>query len=310
MDNNLGTKKDESGQDIYVCKYCDFSTCHFGHWKRHLKTRKHMDNKWITMDNKKDQNEPEEYTCEKCDFFTCECGKSYKYKSGLCKHKKKCTYVPEKENILDESHNDTIIVKTKMTKEEMLLNIIEKQQKQIDQLLAPVTGLCEAATAGKFGNTTNNNIGTQNNIMVYLNENCSNAMSIQDFVGKLSMTIKDLQSLKNDKPLAIADIVKRNLEPLSLNERPLHSTESDWYIKDKKEGWQEDDGEKIVKNVEHGIIKNWPKVYEAEHPNWLSTEKGQNEYVELTNATTSKMAIKAKRKLKMNLQKNCNISED
>ena len=187
MDNNLGTKKDESGRDIFVCKYCDFSTCHFGHWKRHLKTRKHMDNKWITMDNNKDGKTPDT-------MFTCECGKTYKYKSGLCKHKKKCTYNPEKENITGETHNETIIVKTKMSKEEMLLNIIEKQQKQIDRLLAPVTGVCEAAAAGKFGNTTNNNIGTQNNIMVYLNENCSNTMSIQDFVGKLSMTIKDLQS--------------------------------------------------------------------------------------------------------------------
>ena len=303
MDNNLGAKTSQNEPTIYTCKHCHYTTCKIGNWKRHLKTRKHMDNKWITMDNNKDGKTPDT-------MFTCECGKTYKYKSGLCKHKKKCTYNPEKENITGETHNETIIVKTKMSKEEMLLNIIEKQQKQIDRLLAPVTGVCEAAAAGKFGNTTNNNIGTQNNIMVYLNENCSNAMSIQDFVGKLSMTIKDLQSLKDDKPLAIADIVKKNLEPLSLTERPLHSTESDWYVKDKKEGWQEDDGEKIVKNVEHGIIKNWPKVYEAENPNWISTEKGQNEYVELTNATTSKLEVKAKRKLKMKLQKDCNISED
>lgn len=308
MDNNLGTEKHEKNTSNYHCEKCDFFTSHLGLWKRHIKTRKHMDNKWITMDNKKDTKTPET-------MFACECGKTYKYKSGLCKHKKKCTYIPEKDPLSNETHNDTIIVKTKMSKEEMLLNIIEKQQKQIDRLLAPVTSVCEAAAAGKFGNTTtttnNNNIGTQNNIMVYLNENCSNAMSIQDFVGKLSMTINDLQSLKDDKPLAIADIVKKNLAPLSLTDRPIHSTsDSAWFIKDKEDGWQEDDGEKIVKNAEHGIIKNWPKVYEAEHPNWLSTEKGQNEYVELTNATTSKMAIKAKRKLKMNLQKNCNISED
>jgi len=94
-----------------------------------------------------------------------------------------------------------------------------------------------------------------------------------------------------------------------LNERPMHSTASDWYVKDKQEGWQEDDGEKIVKNVEHGIIKNWSKVYETENPNWLSTDNGQNEYVELTNATTSNMAGTAKSKLKNKIAKECSIKK-
>ena len=304
MDNYLGAKTSQNEPTIYTCKHCDYTTSKIGNWKRHLKTRKHMDNKWITMDNKKDENEPET-------TFTCECGKSYKYKSGLCKHKKKCTYIPEKENISDETHNDTIIVKTKMSKEEMLLNIIEKQQKQIDQLLAPVTGVCEAAAAGKFGNTTNNNIGTQNNIMVYLNENCSNAMSIQDFVGKLSMTINDLQSLKDDKPLAIADIVKKNLAPLSLTDRPIHSTsDSAWFIKDKEDGWQEDDGEKIVKNAEHGVNKEWANVFQDNNPDWKNNEKHQDEYCKISLAATSSMNKQSKRKLKRKLAKTCQIQKD
>ena len=82
MDNNLGTKKHEKSTSKYHCEKCDYSTSHMGLWKRHLKTRKHMDNKWITMDNKKNENEPDT-------MFTCECGKSYKYKTGLCKHKLK-----------------------------------------------------------------------------------------------------------------------------------------------------------------------------------------------------------------------------
>ena len=304
MDNNLGTKKDESGRDIFVCKYCDFSTCHFGHWKRHLKTRKHMDNKWITMDNKKDENEPET-------MFTCECGKSYKYKSGLCKHKKKCTYIHEEDQQYDNPDDTKIVVKESLSKEEMLLNIIEKQQKQIDQLLAPVTGVCEAMKDGKLGNTTNNNIGTQNNIMVYLNENCSNAMSIQDFVGKLSMTINDLQSLKDDKPLAIADIVKKNLAPMSITDRPIHSTsDSAWFIKDKEDGWQEDDGEIIVKNAEHGVNKEWANVYAENDPNWAVNEKSQDEYCKISLAATSEMNKRSKKKLKRRLAKSCLLPKD
>ena len=304
MDNNLGTEKHEKNTSKYHCKKCDFSTCHLGLWKRHLKTRKHMDNKWITMDNKKDEKTPDT-------MFTCECGKSYKYKSGLCKHKKKCDYVDGDDEMSVCEEPTKIVVKEKLSKEEMLLSIIEKQQKQIDQLLAPVTGVCEAMKDGKLGNTTNNNIGTQNNIMVYLNENCSNAMSIQDFVGKLSMTINDLQSLKDDKPLAIADIVKKNLAPLSLTDRPIHSTsDSAWFIKDKEDGWQEDDGEKIVKNAEHGVNKEWANVYAQNDPNWQNNEKGQDEYCKISLAATSEMNKKSKRKLKKKLAKVCLLPKE
>jgi len=300
MDNNLGTEKHEKNTIKYHCEKCDFSTCHLGLWKRHLKTRKHMDNKWITMDNKKDEKTPDT-------MFTCECGKSYKYKSGLCKHKKKCTFIDNKKYENDDE-DIKIIVKETLSKEDVLMNIIEKQQKQIDQLLAPVTGVYNAMKEGKFGNTTNNNIATQNNIMVYLNENCSNAMSIQDFVGKLSMTINDLQSLKDDKPMAIADIVKKNLAPLSLTDRPIHSTsDSAWYIKDKEDGWQEDDGEKIVKNAEHGVNKQWVNIFQQNDPDWNTNEKSQDEYCKISLAATSEMNTKSKNKLKRRLAKSCQV---
>tara|TARA_B100000902_G_scaffold366399_1_gene388149 strand:- start:220 stop:1137 length:918 start_codon:yes stop_codon:yes gene_type:complete len=304
MDNYLGAETSQNEPAIFHCKHCHYTTSKIGNWKRHLKTRKHMDNKWITMDNKKDENEPDT-------MFTCECGKSYKYKSGLCKHKKKCTYVNVDGEMSDCEEHTKIVVKEKLSKEEMLLCIIEKQQKQIDQLLAPVTGVCEAMKDGKLGNTTNNNIGTQNNIMVYLNENCSNAMSIQDFVGKLSMTINDLQSLKDDKPLAIVDIVRKNLAPLSLTDRPIHSTsDSAWFIKDKEDGWQEDDGEKIVKNAEHGVNKEWANVYAQNDPNWENNEKAQDEYCKISLAATSEMNKKSKRKLKKKLAKVCLLPKE
>ncbi len=82
MDNDLAAKTSQNEPGIFNCKHCDYSTCKIENWKRHITTIKHMDNKWITMDNKKNENEPDT-------MFTCECGKSYKYKTGLCKHKLK-----------------------------------------------------------------------------------------------------------------------------------------------------------------------------------------------------------------------------
>ena len=299
---DLGQKSSQKVAQEYHCKKCDYNTCKLSNWKKHLKTKKHNGAEWCIKSSKK---EPEKNHATNADKFTCECGKSYKYHQGYYRHKKTCHWQPN--DITD------VVVKDETVKACTMDDVVKAMKEQTELCTALIKENQELKTS--IQQVTNNNvqnIGTQNNtnIMLYLNTECGQAMSIQDFVDRLSLTISDLKRLKDDKPLAIADIVRQNLEPLSLTERPLHSTESDWYVKDKQEGWQEDDGEKIVKNVEHGIIKNWPKVYEAEHPNWLSTEKGQNEYVELTNATTSKMPRKAKRKLKMKLQKDCNISED
>ena len=299
---DLGPKSSQKVAQEYHCKKCDYNTCKLSNWKKHLKTKKHNGAEMVHNTCKKvAQKEP----TINADKFTCECGKSYKYHQGYYRHKKTCNWKP--------NQSTDVMVKKEEEATCNMADVVKAMKEQTELCTALIKENQELKTS--IQQVTNNNvqnIGTQNNtnIMLYLNTECGQAMSIQDFVDRLSLTISDLKRLKDDKPLAIADIVRQNLEPLSLTERPLHTTESDWYVKDKQEGWQEDDGEKIVKNVEHGIIKNWPKVYEAEHPNWLSTEKGQNEYVELTNATTSKMPRKAKRKLKMKLQKDCNISED
>ena len=299
---DLGAKKSQKEPEEYHCEKCDFFTSKLSNWKRHLKTKKHNGAEWCIKSEKK---EPEKSRATNADKFTCECGKSYKYHQGYYRHKKTCKW---QANDITE-----VVVKDETVKACTMDDVVKAMKEQTELCTALIKENQELKSS--IQQVTNNNvqnIGTQNNtnIMLYLNTECGQAMSIQEFVDRLSLTISDLKRLKDDKPLAIADIVRQNLEPLSLTERPLHSTESDWYVKDKQQGWQEDDGEKIVKNVEHGIIKNWPKVYEAEHPNWLSTEKGQNEYVELTNATTSKMAGRAKRKLKLKLQKDCSISDD
>ena len=59
----------------YECKKCDFSTANRKDYNRHLTTRKHQR---ITKSNKKTHT------------YSCECGKVYKFRSGLSKHKKTC----------------------------------------------------------------------------------------------------------------------------------------------------------------------------------------------------------------------------
>jgi hypothetical protein len=71
MDN----EKSQKSPKKYNCTYCNYLTCNKYDYNKHLQTKKHKNN---IMDNQK--------------TLKCECGKTYKYLSGLSKHKKQCTY--------------------------------------------------------------------------------------------------------------------------------------------------------------------------------------------------------------------------
>ena len=71
----------------HFCEPCFFSTNNKADFVRHCQTNKHFlrcNKNHGLMDNKKTQ--------KNALSFTCECGKAYKFKSGLCKHKKSCVY--------------------------------------------------------------------------------------------------------------------------------------------------------------------------------------------------------------------------
>ena len=245
--------------DVYTCKKCDFFTSHSGHWKRHLVTKKHLEAQMVSFCPKETHNE----------IFQCICKKTYKYRQGYYRHKKTCDSTKTKTDTM----NECLITMREMAK---------------------------AITEMSKNNNIITNIHTHNNtnIAVYLNENYSNAVSIQDFIDKLTLTLSDIRDLKQDKPRAIASIVRQNLAPLSITNRPIHNINNkDWYIKDKLDGWQEDTGEKMVKNVELGILKNWTKIYEHTHPSWFNSDHEQNEFIELTNLTTSEMEPKTIQKI-------------
>ena len=77
----------------YECVYCDFNTCKKTDYFRHLDTKKHLKNKDKSKKNEKKGNikNTKELNLKKrkvlgTDF--CVCGKHFKTKSGIWKHKK------------------------------------------------------------------------------------------------------------------------------------------------------------------------------------------------------------------------------
>ncbi len=64
----------------FTCEKCNYKCCNKFDFNKHLLTRKHLEDKTY---NEKSQNVANEFKCKNCENI-------YKYKSGLCKHAKRC----------------------------------------------------------------------------------------------------------------------------------------------------------------------------------------------------------------------------
>ena len=92
----------------------------------------------------------------------------------------------------------------------------------------------------------------------------------------------------------------KRLRPLSVTERPFHcmnSNTKEWFIKDENEGWEEDSGEKLLRNAEDGIRKKWVGEFESRYPKWMENDKLRVKYVEIAGSTTAELPEKTKLKL-------------
>ena len=80
-------------------------------------------------------------------------------------------------------------------------------------------------------------------------------------------------------------------------ERPFHCTNfenKEWFVKDDNQGWEEDNGEKLLKNTEAGIQKKWSNEFEKLYPQWINNEKLKEKYIEIAGNTSSKLLEKNK----------------
>ena len=82
----------------FLCSTCDFASCKKNDYLRHVKTIKHLECQKNATGCIKNAG----------GSFLCTCGKLYKYRQGLDKHKKSCTEIcseKEKEKVCKLSSN-------------------------------------------------------------------------------------------------------------------------------------------------------------------------------------------------------------
>ncbi len=285
-----------SKENLY-CEKCHYYANRKGDFKKHLQSKKH--------------NAIQCYTKDFEDHLSCECGRTYKHRSSYYRHKKVCKFVKEEtenkitkiDNVNGSESSEVInLLKHAMNDNKKLQEQLIDMQKEHNETLHKIIP--------KIGNTTNNTHNKIINVQMFLHEKCASAMSIQNFAKQIMITMDDLNK---NKPDCISNVVLKNLEPLSITERPFHCTDiknKEWFVKDENVGWEEDNGEKIIKNTENAIQKKWIDEFQEKYPNWNIDDNLKEKFVLIAGSTTSELSEKLKIKLIKELGKEVTLTNN
>ena len=160
----------------YICEKCNFECSKKSNYNLHVSTAKHGRQQSSSIINK----------------FVCDiCNKQYKDRSGLWRHKKKCTAqepatVTEETTTIISSSEDKLLIEQLMKSNNELKNMFVSvlEQFQVSQQQNQENTKVIVESMSKMGNTMN--IGNNNKITInqYLTETCVNAENIHDFTDR------------------------------------------------------------------------------------------------------------------------------
>ena len=318
----------------FFCKKCNFTTKQKSDYERHLMTAKH---KRLTLKEKKTGR-----ICETIIAFECECGKIYKQRQSLHKHKKKCTYVENREledeegdeegDVTDKNADEISIVDENLDIKKMLYEVVTSQQEQISKLTDVVSKNSQqmvdtqkqimetqklVSANSVTNNTTNNTINNNFNLNVFLNENCKDALNLTDFINSIKCQLTDLEyTAEHGHIKGITQIFKNALTNLEVTKRPMHCTDLKreiLYVKDNDE-WYKDDTKGEIKTAINKVVdKNLGNTgkWLEKYPDHCNTDSNDfNNYIKMAANSYGTGEEKETNKVVKNIMKEIIIDKE
>lgn len=245
---------------IFTCSICNYKTTKRGNYNRHLKTRKHKER--VNLDDNY-------FKCSLCDYHTLN-------KNEYLRHMRSAIH-EEEEDISEKNKkelkkikevfeiNESNIETEKLIILQNSLNKILEEQENIKKMI-PKSG----------GNTIINN---KLSINLYLNTECKQAMSIQDFLNQLKISLDDLNYTKNNGFVeGISNVFVKQLADLDPKERPIHCLNKkrmEFYIKNTHK-WEKDNNNKNINMAIGDVQKKQIQLldlWDKKNPGWERDEK-------------------------------------
>lgn len=258
----------------YVCDKCNYSTTKKCDFNKHLLTRKH------NLDSSCNGNN----VCESCK-------KSYSSYSNLWKHRRICKKAiqeldsneneDESEQPNDENASEAIIEFIKKSSE--MQTFMMEQHKELQNTINELSKKHEL-TMKNPSTVIQNQVNQQFNLNFFLNEQCKNAINIQDFLDNIKLTVADIEATgRLGYVNGISRIFINKLKEMDVFMRPLHCTDlkrETVYIRDQN-AWEKEKDEqpklkKVVKIIARKNLKQLP-AWQEKNPEYAINNTPQNE---------------------------------
>jgi len=221
----------------YHCKKCDYTCKNKYNFNKHLSTTKHT---MVTNGNKNGNCE-----VRNVEFSCGNCGRAYKYKSGLSRHRKVCVET-----------NNSLVLKTTNVK------VAKASMEGSD---TPAINLLAQALS-KQGDLIEKLIENQKEMIPKMGNNNNNKISINVFTNQ------------HGYEKGISNIFTKHLTDMAATERPIHCSDKkrlQFYIKDSDKWEKDKTHEKLDKTIDDITRKQFfhIKEWEKENPDYLSNDE-------------------------------------
>jgi hypothetical protein len=190
-----------------------------------------------------------------------------------------------------------------------LMNDLVENNRKLSEKIIELSSNQGQSIHGDHNNQIQNNF----NIQLFLNEDCKNALSIQDFAKQLKLTMNDLSLMNENEPKAITNIIVKNLKDYTEVERPFHHHKKKWYIKDKNEGWDQegkDSADIVVKHTKTAVSQKAGPTFVENNPDWLTNQKKGEKYAETMSVAMKEVSERNTNKILKNVKPDVEVGKD
>jgi len=256
-------------------------------------------------------------------IFECICGKTYKYDSGYYRHKKNCEMViaahnsepkdkeleADKEPVLAQEQDDKTLEIDKISEKEMLMMFMKEMKSTMIEMFKHVQPVNNTTTSNNIHNNSHNKTF---NLQFFLNEQCKDALNINEFVDSIKVQLSDLEDTGRLGYVdGISKIILKNLQDMDKFKRPFHCSDLKReviYIK-SNDKWTKDDenNEQMKAAVRQVANKNIRQIaaWAEAHPNCRDpTSKKNDEYLRIVSNAMSGISSEEQSKNMMQIIRN------
>jgi len=261
------------------CFYCNYECTRPSHWERHLNSTRHK----TCIQKDMDINDLKELKT-----ICCYCNKKYKSPSGLWHHQQKCKPLVNDPHVIAQPITDTT------PSEKELLMLIVKDNMEFKKMLTEFVINNHSNTTNNTNNVNSyNTTNNQFNLNFFLNEQCKDAININEFINSINISFADLENTaKYGYVEGVTNIIVENLRALDMFKRPIHCSDAKrgtLYFK-HNDKWEKDLDEKpIAKHVVRSVgAKNIVKIKD-----WIEAHPGCTESDSMKNTMYHKIVFNA-----------------